>query len=49
MAEAAVSLLTDLERWSRFSAEARRRAETEFPTEKLVERYRALYERTLGS
>jgi L-malate glycosyltransferase len=48
MAAAAVSLLTDPERWNRFSAEARRRAETEFPTEKLVERYRALYERTLG-
>jgi glycosyltransferase involved in cell wall biosynthesis len=49
MAEAAVSLLTDPERWSRVSAEARRRAEAEFPTEKLVERYRALYERTLRS
>ncbi len=48
MAAAAVDLLSDGERWSRFSADARRRAETEFPTAKLVERYRKLYERTLG-
>jgi glycosyltransferase involved in cell wall biosynthesis len=48
MAAAAVELLSDRERWSLFSKEARRRAETEFPTAKLVERYRAIYERTLG-
>jgi N-acetyl-alpha-D-glucosaminyl L-malate synthase BshA len=48
MAAAAVELLSDPQRWSRFSTEARRRAETEFPTAKLVERYRAIYERTLG-
>jgi L-malate glycosyltransferase len=47
MAAAAIELLSDAERWSRFSAEARRRAETEFPTPKLVERYCAVYERTL--
>ena len=47
MARAAVELLSDPERWIRFSAEARRRAETEFPTARLVERYRAVYERTL--
>ena len=47
MAAAAVELLSDGERWSRFSADARRRAETEFPTAKLVQRYRELYERTL--
>ena len=47
MARAAVELLSDPARWSRFSAEARRRAETEFPTARLVERYRAVYERTL--
>jgi len=47
MAAAAVELLSDAERWSRFSADARRRAETEFPTAKLVQRYRELYERTL--
>src|SRR6185369_436520 len=39
MARAAVELLSDPARWSRFSAEARRRAETEFPTARLVERY----------
>jgi L-malate glycosyltransferase len=49
MAAAAIELLSDRERWSRFSAEARRRAETEFPTAKLVSRYQELYERTLGS
>jgi len=47
MAAAAVELLSDGERWSRFSADARHRAETEFPTAKLVQRYRELYERTL--
>ena len=47
MAAASIELLSDPARWSRFSTEARRRAETEFPTAKLVERYRELYERTL--
>ena len=48
MADAALSLLHDPERWQRFSAEARRRAVEEFPTEEIVSRYRGLYEATLG-
>jgi L-malate glycosyltransferase len=48
MAEAALELLGDPEKWKRFSAEARRRAVEEFPTEGIVSRYRKLYEETLG-
>jgi N-acetyl-alpha-D-glucosaminyl L-malate synthase BshA len=48
MASAGLGLLTDEALWSRVSREARRRAEEEFPAEKMVERYRALYERTLA-
>lgn len=49
MASAAIELLRDPELWKRFSAAARKRAEEEFPEEKLVGRYREIYERTLGS
>ena len=48
MAEAALGLLRDDERWKRFSAACRLRAEREFPTEALVARYRAIYEATLS-
>lgn len=48
MAAAALKLLEDPELWRQFSGEARRRAEQDFPTESLVGRYRALYEKTLG-
>jgi N-acetyl-alpha-D-glucosaminyl L-malate synthase BshA len=48
MARAALELLRDDALWKRFSAEARRRAEREFPTEAMVGRYRALYEKTLS-
>jgi N-acetyl-alpha-D-glucosaminyl L-malate synthase BshA len=48
MARGALALLEDPALWSRFSAECRRRAVEEFPTEALVGRYRALYEATLA-
>jgi len=48
MAAAAMQLIEDDALWQRFSAAARRRAEQEFPTEGLVSRYRALYEKTLS-
>jgi len=48
MADSALTLLRDPERWKRFSAEARRRAVEEFPTGDIVSRYRRLYETTLG-
>jgi N-acetyl-alpha-D-glucosaminyl L-malate synthase BshA len=48
MAEAALTLLRDPEKWRRFSEEARRRAVEEFPTDEIVSRYRKLYEATLG-
>jgi L-malate glycosyltransferase len=48
MAEAALSLLQDPERWRLFSSEARRIAVEEFPTDEIVSRYRRLYEATLG-
>ncbi|HEX9147547.1 MAG TPA: N-acetyl-alpha-D-glucosaminyl L-malate synthase BshA [Thermoanaerobaculia bacterium] len=48
MAEAALTLLRDPEKWHRFSSEARRRAVEEFPTDEIVSRYRKLYEATLG-
>jgi L-malate glycosyltransferase len=48
MAEAALSLLQDPERWRSFSSEARRIAVEEFPTDEIVSRYRRLYEATLG-
>jgi glycosyltransferase involved in cell wall biosynthesis len=47
MAEAALSLLRDPEKFALFSSEARRRAVEEFPTETAVARYRKLYEETL--
>ena len=49
MSEAVLELLRNDGLWRSFSAEARRRAEREFPTDALVERYRALYEATLAS
>jgi N-acetyl-alpha-D-glucosaminyl L-malate synthase BshA len=49
MAGAALALLSDAALWAKFSSEARRRAERDFPTETLVERYRALYEKTLSA
>jgi N-acetyl-alpha-D-glucosaminyl L-malate synthase BshA len=48
MAEAALALLRDESLWQRFSAQARLRAERDFPTQAMVERYRALYEATLA-
>jgi N-acetyl-alpha-D-glucosaminyl L-malate synthase BshA len=48
MARAGLELLRDGALWQRFSTEARRRAEQEFPTEAMVARYRALYEKTLS-
>jgi N-acetyl-alpha-D-glucosaminyl L-malate synthase BshA len=48
MAEAALGLLRDAELWKRFSAECRRRAERDFPTEAHVAHYRAIYEATLS-
>jgi len=48
MAARGIELLGDEELWGRFSASARRRAERDFPTDTLVERYRALYTKTLA-
>jgi N-acetyl-alpha-D-glucosaminyl L-malate synthase BshA len=48
MAEAALTLLRDPEKWSDFSRNARRRAVEAFPTAAIVARYRDLYEKTLG-
>jgi L-malate glycosyltransferase len=48
MAESALRLLENPSLRERFSAAARRRAEQQFPTEGLVSRYRALYEKTLS-
>ena len=48
MADGALTLLEDPERWRHFSSEARRRAVEEFPTDEIVSRYRQLYEKTLG-
>jgi glycosyltransferase involved in cell wall biosynthesis len=48
MADAALSLLRDPELWGRFSRDAWRRAEQEFPEDRMVERYRAIYERRSG-
>ena len=48
MAEAALDLLSDGERWRHFSADARKRAIEDFPTEQIVRRYRKVYEETLG-
>jgi len=47
MARAALDLIRDRERWVRFSTAARRRAVEEFPTDDIVARYRAVYQRTL--
>jgi N-acetyl-alpha-D-glucosaminyl L-malate synthase BshA len=48
MSEAAIGLLKDRERWQAFSEAARRHSIERFPTESIVARYRALYERTLA-
>ena len=48
MSEGAIRLLEDDALWQRFSTAARLRAEREFPTDELVSRYRALYEKTLS-
>jgi N-acetyl-alpha-D-glucosaminyl L-malate synthase BshA len=48
MAAAALGLLRNEELWKRFSVEARRHAQERFPTDTLIERYRALYEATLA-
>jgi len=48
MAAAALALLRDAPLWNRFSKECRRRAELVFPAGAMVERYRALYEKTLS-
>jgi L-malate glycosyltransferase len=48
MANAALKILEDDAVWQRFSQASRARAETEFPTDGLVARYRALYEKTLS-
>ncbi len=48
MADAALALIRDPEKWRTFSANARRHAVEAFPTGAMVARYRALYEQTLG-
>ncbi len=48
MAESVLRLLENPSLRERFSAAARRRAEQQFPTDGLVSRYRALYEKTLS-
>jgi N-acetyl-alpha-D-glucosaminyl L-malate synthase BshA len=48
MAEAGLALLTNPSLWERFSKAARRRAVDVFPTNTIVARYRALYEKTLA-
>jgi L-malate glycosyltransferase len=48
MAQAALDLIRDREKWQHFSRAARQRAVEQFPTEGIVARYRAAYERTLG-
>jgi L-malate glycosyltransferase len=48
MAQAALDLIRDREKWQRFSRASRQRAVEQFPTEGIVARYRATYERTLG-
>ncbi len=48
MAKGALRLLTDEALWKRFSEQCRLRAERVFPTDTLIERYRALYEKTLS-
>jgi L-malate glycosyltransferase len=48
MAEAALTLLRDPEKWENFSRNARRHALEVFPTGAVVARYRELYERTLA-
>ncbi len=47
MAEAALTLLRDREKWDHFSRNARRRAVEVFPASAIVPRYRELYARTL--
>lgn len=44
MAEAALSLLNDKDRWRAFSESARARAVSAFPTDQVVARYRAFYD-----
>ncbi len=47
MAEATLRLVTDPDLWKKFSQSARERAITQYPTEAVVGRYRALYENVL--
>jgi L-malate glycosyltransferase len=49
MAEAGLALLTDADRWQAFSRAARCRAVELFPEDRIVARYRQLYEETLES
>jgi L-malate glycosyltransferase len=49
MAEAALTLLRDPEKWTDFSRTARRHAVEVFPTGAIVARYREVYERTLAA
>jgi N-acetyl-alpha-D-glucosaminyl L-malate synthase BshA len=49
MARAALELLRDPEKWSKFSTAARQRAVDAFPLETMVGRYRELYQRTLAT
>lgn len=48
MAEAGLALLTNPSLWEAFSRAGRRRAIEAFPTDAIVARYRALYEKTLA-
>ncbi|MEO8189650.1 MAG: N-acetyl-alpha-D-glucosaminyl L-malate synthase BshA [Acidobacteriota bacterium] len=47
MAEATLRLVTDPDLWKKFSQSARERAISQYPTEAVVGRYRALYENVL--
>ncbi len=49
MAESALTLLRDPEKWEHFSRNARRRAVEDFPASAIVPRYRELYGRTLDA
>lgn len=48
MADAAIELLDDEERWTAFSDAARRRAVKEFSVERIVPMYEAFYRRVVG-
>ncbi|MFY9550716.1 MAG: N-acetyl-alpha-D-glucosaminyl L-malate synthase BshA [Thermoanaerobaculia bacterium] len=47
MAQAAIAILQEAALWRRISQACRERAERDFPRDAIVERYRALYEKTL--